>query len=1070
MKKSKGYIWLSRKCLNDNNLEKQYFVGKSIYGYLRNHGFQGRKEMLENVRYNEKPLRKRDLFKCFKNNDRIEVVYTPKGGSDLGDFLFDAILVVVGTIVSFVPGGQAIGWNLIYAGITSATAKLLTPTPRQQEIENSKQKDARSQITGASNTISKSIIPVIFGKTKQTFFYGQNYYRNTGDGNSSNNLYQYVIAGYNNLTIDNLQLGDTPLSDFGTNVSVETKQDGTDIQLDNILVNYKEEQLTIDETTIIDEQYSETLAMGIGIANLTIKYSPLTNINFFSDKKININATLGDSINFEVTKDNITIIYKNKYDDMTGVSTPSGNNTYGGATSWQMFDNSMSNFETSTGYRLRNNIEKVDRAVLSMKAGTYDFDIVYTEDVLPTAGSDVSLLNYTILETKTGEVFTEAEKKTYDINVPITATAWGININGDVYYLNGETIDRYEYYINRTFNTGGSVLGTRSAVTLKNIEDTRKSSLEKQEFLTSNVSGEITLTIPMILDNDGFNKFEGDPVTIYDTSPKNTIDMNFVFSYPQGFYQQNNDATKTGKTSEQFILYKTKGSSSYLNLDTANAIYVKKIDGTKLYLINNGLGYYSNPNTTTAFNSNTGQVLMSSPSDNNVVDELFFRNIGIEVDSNQYTYNVRSNVFLGGKGSKDLGSVYLSEINCKVDGKAINPDILDKLTQIRLEATAYKKLSGSLQQFNGIVSSKIPNWNGLNWDTIEYTSNPASVIRYLITDSLANPRADSIDIIDNDSFVEFWQFCEDSGYYANGSITSGQKILSTIQSILDNCQATLTGYNGSLGISIDKEKNPTGMITPHNSWNLGLNYSIGRKTNALRFIYVDEEDYLEHELTLYYWSDGSIEETPEAGKTDLDYEIVKNTVDYTYNKQHVINVGKYKLKTTQERIVEAVFNVNLESLAFRLNDKVKLSDTSNTGRQFSGRIKSVIRDGSNFITGFNLYSSVDLPTPENGNYKIYIRSIEDFGDGTGQLKINSLEISNQDEKTNSISLLTPFDDGGIIKGQGKLLYVKSSGWYDGDLFDINDSRILDMTITDIKPTKDLTATITALETPTGFFN
>ena len=83
--------------------------------------------------------------------------------------------------------------------------------------------------------------------------------------------------------------------------------------------------------------------------------------------------------------------------------------------------------------------------------------------------------------------------------------------------------------------------------------------------------------------------------------------------------------------------------------------------------------------------------------------------------------------------------------------------------------------------------------------------------------------------------------------------------------------------------------------------------------------------------------------------------------------------------------------------------------------------------------------------------------------------MNSFEIEEQDGRFIELTLLTPYDDSDIVKGQGDLTYVSATGYYDGDLFDINDASIHECVITDIRPQQDLTATIIATETPEEFY-
>ena len=183
------------------------------------------------------------------------------------------------------------------------------------------------------------------------------------------------------------------------------------------------------------------------------------------------------------------------------------------------------------------------------------------------------------------------------------------------------------------------------------------------------------------------------------------------------------------------------------------------------------------------------KVTVHSPSDMNVADQLFFRPIGFELPEGQYTVRVRSADY-SQKTNYDVGYPNCAEIQFRCSGNVVNPIVLPQVNQIAFEATAYKGLSGTLKKFNYIAEALIPIWNGTDWNTKAKTSNPAAIIRYLLTDSSVNPRAESINHIDNDSLVEYYEWCEESGYKADGVVSEACKIGEIVNAILQNSQSS----------------------------------------------------------------------------------------------------------------------------------------------------------------------------------------------------------------------------------------------------------------------------------------
>ena len=341
----------------------------------------------------------------------------------------------------------------------------------------------------------------------------------------------------------------------------------------------------------------------------------------------------------------------------------------------------------------------------------------------------------------------------------------------------------------------------------------------------------------------------------------------------------------------------------------------------------------------------------------------------------------------------------------------------------------------------------------MDWNTKAKTSNPAAIIRYLLTDSSVNPRAESIDHIDNDSLVEYYEWCEQSGYKADGVVSEACKIGEIINAILQNSQtAMIPLYNGKHTFVTDKpNKIPIGLFNIHNSWNFKWTPNVGRQTEALRASFVENDDWTEDELTLY-WYNGQVNDEPEQGKTDLDYELVKKEYKYVCDRASVRKIAAYELGTIQTKRNQFEFDVNLEAMNMMLLDRVYISNTANMQNESTGLIKSVITDNQGNLTGFELYADVDIPE----NAKIVIRSLDYENE---KAVINTYDVLNSG--MNYIVNIEPIQYNGIIKGAGEITGIQDSWYYDGDLFTLGQDTIYDCTVTDIKYNDDGTATITA---------
>ena len=538
--------------------------------------------------------------------------------------------------------------------------------------------------------------------------------------------------------------------------------------------------------------------------------------------------------------------------------------------------------------------------------------------------------------------------------------------------------------------------------------------------------------------NLSINRYQGTVSEVIATSPENTTDVDVIISFPQGLFHQENNGSRSSRSVVVEVMYK-QGDGEYIPISQNTTLYIRDINGNKQPL--------SSSNTTVS----GANVTMHSPSDMNVADQLFYRPIGFTLpNAGKYTVRVRSADYAD-KTNYDIGYPRCAEIQFYVNGNVLDDSILPKVNQISFEATAYKGLSGTLKKFNYIGEARIPVWNGTDWNTVQESSNPAAIVRYLLTDNLVNPRPISPDLIDNDSLVELYNWCEQEGYKADGIVAEATKTLDVINEILKNCQGGMIPLlNGKHTFTVDgNQKTPKGMFNQHNSWDFTWTPSLGRLTEAIRASFTDNEDYTQDEVTVY-WYDGAVHTEIKEGTTDADYQLVKKDLKYVQDRASVIKSISYELLCTQTKRNSFEFSVNLEAINMTLLDRVYVSNSANMQNESTGLIKSVITDNGN-ITGFELYSNIDIPE----NAKIIIRSLDYEAE---EPVINIYDVTNTG-LTNIVEI-DPIANTGVIKGAGEIQGLEDKWHYDGDLFTLGQDTIYDCVITDIKYNEDCTATIT----------
>lgn len=1026
LRKPRGVVIFREKVLLNEKMKEKRLEGIKIHKIFT-------KKELEFVLINGK--KKKSRYRL-RRGDIVEYVKSPEG-----DFVAEAFTIVVGVvlIIAGLAGNPAliqIGLGLIIGGTVSIITRLLFPVEKPKIGFGDAEGKGSSQppeIKGANNTVSRSVLPFLFGTTIQTPFYGQFPYRLIVDGSSTNKYRQYFIANYKYVNISNEKIGETPITAYSSNFLDINKSSGGSsfIGFDNVKPIPRDEQLSVDISQEIFEVSTKVYNQETeGYAQGGIWYGVKPNVG----STITINGVVFTYVISAGSPTEITI---------GGNLLTALNNTV------TVLNNSTNPNVTPATY---SNDGVDDLIVIYDIEGaegntfTLDADLPDGYDVYPMDGGVSTSLQYDFILEFTNVDSSNFSDKNFKIEVdilddtlptpsPITLSETYLVEFADLVLVGGTT---YRYTDTKTWTQNISELvetrffsTTDTRILPEEIEDGLEVKIVEEEITTQEFSDTTILNNPI-------NKYIGVASEVLETSPNDTVDIDIVISFPAGLYKQKSDGSRESRTATINVKYKTQ-TGSFQDIDTAT-LYIRDINGNKQSLASS---------TTTV----VGAIVTFSPPDNiNQADELFFRTIGMTLSKDKYTIKVRS-ADLFEKTDFDIGYPVLSEFNFYVDDDIVDEDILPNVNQISLEAIAYGSLSGTLRQYNYIGKSELPIWNGTNWSTSAETRNPASIIRHLLTNEIVNPRAESVDNIDNDSLVELYNWCNTENYLMDGIISDSVKIFELIKTLLSNCQASFTFFNGKYYFVIDNpSKEPIDLFTQHNSFNFKWTPQIGRLTEALRIGFVNNTDYSEDEITLYWYND-TVNLTPALGTSDIDYQIIKTDYKYLTDESSIIKLGTYALELIQTKRNTFEFSVNLEALSLKLFDRIYLSNTCDLTDESTGLIKEVILSGGNLI-GFKLYSHIEIAK----NSTITIRSL-DFTNELPQIKVYDV-LNNGFKDEIEIS---PVSYDGNIRGRCSIAGIKENWIYDGDTFDLGVEPIFECIIINIRYNEDLTATIICRE-------
>lgn len=410
----------------------------------------------------------------------------------------------------------------------------------------------------------------------------------------------------------------------------------------------------------------------------------------------------------------------------------------------------------------------------------------------------------------------------------------------------------------------------------------------------------------------------------------------------------------------------------------------------------------------------------------------FKRSITFQVPNGQYDVRVQR-ISADSTSDQILDTVYFSALKSVTYQQ---PVTADNVCGTAMVIQASEQLNGAVDQFNVIMSTVIPDYDADVDAWIERTtSNPASLYRYILQGSCnSDPLSDSqVNIAD----LEAWHvYCENKGYTYNYFIDYETSIADLLRDIASAGAASPTIVDGKYTVVVDRDKDTiVQMITPQNSWGYKGSLIYEETPHAFRVNFRNASNgYRTDEVIVY--DDGYTASNATRFET-LDYPTITNS-DMAWK------MGRRYLASIRLRPETHRFYMDVENLVATRGDRIVFVNDVPLVGVGSGRILTVTDNGTN-VTSITIDNAV---TFESSSYSVRIR----LQDGTYLLK----SLTTSAGETTTLTFATPFALAGA-PDVGDLCSVFETG------------EELDLIITEIRPSGDLTAEITAIDYAPAIF-
>lgn len=289
--------------------------------------------------------------------------------------------------------------------------------------------------------------------------------------------------------------------------------------------------------------------------------------------------------------------------------------------------------------------------------------------------------------------------------------------------------------------------------------------------------------------------------------------------------------------------------------------------------------------------------------------------------------------------SRVAATPYLGFIQYQTTREPLLPEMYNKLVFLACEFEATNELQSRLAEVSCIVKNKyhIYDSENDNWDTVDYSSNPAAIYRALLKGSYL-PRSATDDQIDYPTLNSLYNWCEANNRTCNAVISNQLQLRELLNNVLFTCQGAFYLKNGLYSVSFDKvQDSPVALLIPKNTSDFRGAKVFGNVIDALECTFVDKNaDYKETtELVLPYGATTyQNKQTQEMFGTD--------------NYEQCVKIARYIMACNKLRPETYTLRIGIEHYSIPRGSRVLVQHDVLKVGICSGRIKRVYEENGSW--------------------------------------------------------------------------------------------------------------------------
>lgn len=337
--------------------------------------------------------------------------------------------------------------------------------------------------------------------------------------------------------------------------------------------------------------------------------------------------------------------------------------------------------------------------------------------------------------------------------------------------------------------------------------------------------------------------------------------------------------------------------------------------------------------------------------------------------------------------SKYVNRMYIGYIQSITNEPPLTGKLAKKLVYLCCEFQATEANTGAIQNLTAVVQNAIPVWNGQDWNTSAFTSNPAAWYRWVMKSPCLPRQADDSRFAMTD-IETLYEWCEENKRTCNATLSAPIQVRDLMNNILSTCQASFYLKNGLYSYSHDrKRQNPVALITPKNSSDFKIRKDFAEEIDAMEITFNDEQSDYEpvSEIILPYGA------TEYSNPSKLE-------LFGTTNYSQAVQIARYLMACNIQRPETYTFKIGIEQYSIPRGERVIIQQDILSVGIASGRIEELATDG---VHGIIIIDETVEGQTDDGQYAIKIFR----QDGV----IMTLPVINQPQASNQLLVELEFD-------------------------------------------------------------